>query len=177
MKMKYKQKNIKLGIVSAIALGSIGLSSASFAGSESANMLVKASVSSSCTITTTEINFGTYDSADEAAKSATTPGNVTYNCTAGTAGTVQIGSGSNVDSDNPGTDASPNRRMMNSGQYLAYSLYSDLSDTVWGNTAGAGMLLAGTGANVPLPIYGAIAAAQPSTAGDYLDTVSITLHF
>ena len=175
MKIKYKQKNIKLGIVSAIALGFIGLSSASFA-TENANLSVKASVASSCSISTSELDFGTYDTSSDTAK-AGTGGSVTYNCTNGTAGTVRIAGGANVDSNNAGTDAAPNRRMRNGGSYLNYTLYQPTPDLIWGNTALSAVALNGTGSNVTIPITGAIPAGQPSTAGSYTDTVAITLYY
>ena len=172
MKIKYKQKNIKLGIVSAIALGFIGLSSASFA-SESENLSVIASVASSCSISTSELDFGTYDPSSANAKTGT-GGSVTYNCTNGTAGTVRIAGGANVDSGDPGTAASPNRRMKNGAFYLNYKLYKALPSTVWGNTADSGIILTGTGSNVVVPIHGAIPAGQASTAGGFTDSVAIT---
>ncbi|MDB2333135.1 spore coat U domain-containing protein [Amylibacter sp.] len=175
MKIKYKQKNIKFGIVSAIALGFIGLSSASFA-SESANLSVKASVASSCSISTSELDFGTYDPSSSSAKTGT-GGSVTYNCTNGTAGTVRIAGGLNQDPDSPGTDAAPNRRMRNGGSYLNYTLYQPTPDVIWGNTAGSGVALNGSGSAINIPIAGAIPAGQPSTAGSYTDTVAITLFY
>ncbi|MDB9878495.1 spore coat U domain-containing protein [Amylibacter sp.] len=174
--MKYKQKNIKLGIVSAIALGSLGLSSASFATETAGTLSVKASVATSCTISTSELDFGTYDTAAAAAKTGT-GGSVTYNCTNGTAGTVRIAGGSNVDSTDPGTEASPNRRMVNGGVFLNYELYKTLPSTVWGNTAESGIILNGTGSDVNVQIHGSIPAGQASTAGAYTDSVAITLFY
>ena len=62
--------------------------------------------------------------------------------------------------------------------FLAYALYQDSPrTTVWGNTAGTGLVHAGDGASHAITVYGTVAAGQNVPVGSYSDTVVATITF
>jgi len=62
--------------------------------------------------------------------------------------------------------------------YLSYQLYSDSGySTAWGNTAGTGVAVTGTGSAVSTTVYGSVAAGQNVKTGNYADTVAATVTF
>ncbi len=62
---------------------------------------------------------------------------------------------------------------------MKYALYSDSGrTTVWGNTVGTNTV-SGTYAiaQLPLTVYGSIPAGQSIPAGNYTDTVTVTITY
>ena len=59
MKTKLNQSKLKLAIVSAMLLGTAGITAPAYA--LDANLSVSASIGMACTITTTTLAFGAYD--------------------------------------------------------------------------------------------------------------------
>ena len=60
MKTKLNQSNIKLAIVSAIVVGSAGISTASYATTLDDNMTVQTTVVTACTVTAPTLTFANY---------------------------------------------------------------------------------------------------------------------
>jgi spore coat protein U-like protein len=62
---------------------------------------------------------------------------------------------------------------------LNYQLYSDSARAViWGNTAGTDTVTgAGTGLAVNHTVYGSVPAAQLVPAGDYQDTITVSIFY
>ena len=172
MKMKFKQRSIKISMVSAMLAGAIGLSSASYAGTDTADLLVKSSILGACTITTTEMNFDNYDGTETIAT-----GKVKHNCTLSTATKITMGQGANAKSGS--NDTTPLRRMKHGdNDYLEYFIYSDSGRaTVWGNTEATSKGATGTGAEAEVLVYGTLPASQAQPAGNYLDTILVTITF
>jgi spore coat protein U-like protein len=126
----------------------------------------------SCSVSTSGVAFGSYDSLDGAP--ADTSGSITVSCT-GTAGEVVNASISTT----PST-----RNLQGPKTALAYQLYVDAARTQpWGDgTSGTtpltGTLTVGSNGNVnqSFYVYGRIAGGQHSAAaGSYLDTLVVTL--
>lgn len=166
-----------LSLTGALLL-SLSAATSTEAATATANLAVTASVAANCSISTAPVAFGAYDPVSANASTALNgTGTVNVTCTSGASTTVTLGQGSNANTGS--TDAAPARRMKDSGtNFLAYSLYSDTGrTTVWGNTAGTGQASTGTGSQVALTVYGAVAAGQNVPAGNYSDTVVATVTF
>src|SRR5690348_7941626 len=156
------------------------LSSVAFAGSQTANLDVTASITSNCTISTSALAFGAYDPISGAAVPGT--GTVTTACTSDVAAPyLTLGEGANPASGS--TPDAPLRQLSDNAvtpHYLAYNIFL-LSDhaTVWGNTGTTGQTgHAGDGTDHDLTTFGLIAASQHTApAGNYTDTVVATVTF
>jgi len=170
MKMKLKQRNIKISIASAMLVGTVGLSSASFA----TDFDVTATVLGACTIGATNMDFGDYDTT--AATPTEKTSTITHTCTNGQTGTILISQGSQ---ENLGgsTDAIPIRAMTYGATgTLPYTLRLGSSGgAIWGNTSGTGQSFTSTGSATPLLVYGSIAAGETVLAGNYSDTVTVSI--
>ena len=170
MKMKLKQRNIKISIASAMLVGTVGLSSASFA----ATFDVKTTVQGACTITATDMDFGTYDTTSSSPNDAQSV--INHSCTAGTSASIAISQGSLGDSGS--TDAVPVRGMTNGAYTLAYSLSTEVGGLVeWGNTKAEGTAFLSDGTSTNIDVYGRIAAGLAVYAGDYTDNLTVTVEY
>ena len=174
MKTKFNQSKLKLAIVSAMALGSASFGIHSYAATATDNLLISASIATSCTVVTTDIAFGNYlPLTTHATASLDGTATITSTCTSGVAGTLTLDQGQIPLTGS--TDAAPLRGMTGG---LAYNLYTDSAHTtVWGNTSGTGVAVTGTGAGVNTTVYGAVASGQttPTTGG--ADSVVLLLTF
>lgn len=177
MKINFKQRALKLALISAFSLGSAALSISSHAGTATGNLSVTASVAANCTISTAAVGFGAYDPiVTNATANLDGTGTVTVTCTNGSATTVTLGQGANAAVGS--TDAAPTRRMVSGVNFLSYALYSDTGrTTVWGNTAGTGKAHTGTGTATALTVYGRVTSGQNVPTGSYSDTVVATVTF
>lgn len=180
MKSSSKRLHIRLAMVAAATAGILA-SSGSFADIDTENLLVSASVTATCTISTAPVAFGAYD--PTAVTDLDGTGTVTVLCTNGTAGYVTLGEGANPDATS--TPAVPVRQMAGGAAAagrLVYQLYSEATYTdVWGNTTITGLNHVGDGTATALTVYGRIPAQQNVIAGSgataYADTVVATVEF
>jgi spore coat protein U-like protein len=164
--------------ITGVLLLSLGAATSTDAATQTANLSVTASVAASCSISTAPVAFGAYDPVTTNASTALNgTGTVNVTCTTGASTTVTLGQGANPGAGS--TDAVPARRLGDGAtHFLTYSLYSDSGrTTVWGNTAGTGLANTGTGSQVALTVYGAVAAGQSVPTGSYSDTVVATVTF
>ena len=172
-KMKTK---LKLAIVSAMLVGSAGLSTAGYAATDSESMRVETSVLMSCTVSAPTLTFPSYD--PTAASDTTGTSVITSTCTNGGGAKITMGLGSAVASGS--TDAAPIREMTGGdGTKLGYQLYKDSgpSPVVWGNTSETGKsFTAVSGANTDT-VYGTITAGQLASVGAFFDFVLVTLTY
>ncbi len=147
------------------------------AGTATANLSVTATVSASCSISTTPLAFGAYDPVGaQAATPLDATGGVVVTCTSGAATTLTLGQGQNANSGS--SDTTPLRRMASGGNFLSYTLYQNPAhSTVWGNTSGTGVSHTGTGTATTVQVYGRIPAAQNVASGSYADIVVATVTF
>jgi spore coat protein U-like protein len=155
----------------------LALSGAAFAGTETSDLPVSATVAASCTIDASGgLAFGAYDPiVVNKTTDLDAQGTILTTCTNGSTVTVTLGQG--VNADGASTDAAPVRRMVGaSSNFLAYQLYTDNGrGTVWDNTTGSDVV--GTGTAVSTPVYGRIVAGQNVAADSYNDTVVATITF
>lgn len=137
------------------------------AQTKTAQFAVRAQVVADCQITAQDMNFGTYSSA--AAATASTPLNL--RCTPGSAATVSLDGGSS---------GNPQARYMVGPANLNYQLYRDaaLQDPI--NTGGAAFQLQGsqnTGQTVVFTVFGQVPAGQIVPAGNFVDTIRVTVQY
>lgn len=137
------------------------------AQTKTAQFAVRASVVADCQITAQDMNFGTYSSASAA--TASTPLNL--RCTPGSAATISLDGGSS---------GNPQARHMTGPANLNYQLYRDaaLQDPI--NTGGAAFQLQGsenTGQTVVYTVHGQIPAGQTVPAGNFVDTIRVTVQY
>ena len=176
MKTKFNQSKLKLAIVSAIMACSAGLSASSYAETTTATMTVTSSVLTACTMTTGDLTFGAYDPSTQANVDGTAT--ITSTCTSGGGVTITLGQGTNADTGS--SDAVPLRQMADGTNRLKYHLYGDTDrNGVFGNTAGTGQNVLGSGSAETTTVYGRIAGSENAgtAAGTYTDGVLVTLTY
>ena len=121
-----------------------------------------------CSITGGTLDFGTYNSGQQADASA--EGSISYiNCAAGTLD-IALDGGTSGDIQA--------RQMANGDSTLQYQLYKNsAASQVWGTGSDAlqqQLLVPGSG---DIAVYGRIPGGQNAPAGTYTDTVNVTLTF
>ncbi len=133
-----------------------------------------ATAEAACTISTTAVNFGTYNVFAASPDDAT--GRITYRCTAPRPPLVRI------QLDTGGAPTFNPRQMRRSSETLNYNLYRDSTrSTIWGD--GTGGTQAYTQSNpqlnrdIRVDVFGRIPAGQDVTAGSYTATVTATIFF
>jgi len=130
-------------------------------------------ISASCTVTATNLAFGTYTATSATALTGTSTVNV-Y-CTSGTPYTVALNIGSGG-----GTFAA--RDMANGANLMSYNLYTGAAHTtIWGDGTTSTSTVAGTGVGVltssPNTVYGNIPIAQDLPPGTYTSTITVTVTY
>jgi len=134
---------------------------------------VSARVEAVCAVTATDLDFGAYSSQNASPQPGTTMLQAT--CTPGTTYNVGLNAGTS-------TGATINQRKMSAtpaSNQLNYQLYSDSSHTtIWGNTSGTDTVTgAGTGLAVNHTVYGQIPGGQNVPAGNYQDTITVSIFY
>lgn len=129
---------------------------------------VEATVNRSCTVSATNINFGTRS---DLLTNADATGTLTINCTVGLPYSIALNGGL--------SNAQPTQRRMTLGSSaVIYGLYSNSARTVpWGNAANQIVPGTGTGAAQNVTIYGRVAPQATPARGTYTDTVVVTINY
>jgi len=141
------------------------------AATQTTTFNVTATVAAACTISATDLAFGTYSPA--AALPTDASSTVTTTCTLAAPYNIGLNAGT-------GAGATVAARKMTSGaNLLTYSLYQDAARlVVWGNTIGTDTVaLVGTGLAVPTTVFGRIPALQNVPVGGYADLITATVTF
>jgi spore coat protein U-like protein len=159
-----------VGAAVACVLGAWGV----HAATATATLSVSVTVAANCTVTTSALNFGSYDPVVANASSPLNgTGTVSVACTKGAAPTIGLNLGSNV-------SGSTRRLADGSGNFLDYEIYSDSTRlVVWTNT-GAGLVAPGPAPGKGarnLTAYGQVPGNQDVPPGSYSDTVTATVNF
>lgn len=157
----------RFAIASSLLAGTVALPAA--ADTDTDVLTVMVTVQEACEISGSTLDFGTYTGGQENALNG--QGQISY--TGCAAGTLVI------DFDG-GTSGDVQSRQMSgdAGGTLGYQLYRNASRTqVWGTGANALQVqLIEPGAG-NIAVYGSIPGGQIAAAGNYTDTVNVTLTF
>ena len=123
-----------------------------------------------CTVTSSGVVFGSYDTFSSTPLDGTGPIQIVCN-----------GNPSFSISLSTGGSGSYAPRAMASGSYrLNYNLYTDAArTTIWGNGTGGTQTVSGTSPKpvIDATVYGRIPARQNAAMGNYSDTVTVTVTF
>lgn len=156
-----------LGVLSTLALGL--LSGQAQAATATTTFSVTATMMANCTISATNLAFGSYTTALVDATST-----ISVTCTKSTTYNVGLNAGAS-------TGATVTTRKMTGpgGDTLAYGLYQDSAHTInWGNTVGTDTVSGtGNGSAQTLTVYGEVPAGQFVTPGAYTDTITATITY
>ncbi len=139
---------------------------------ETTTFNVSATVGASCSVSASDLGFGTYDQLSATNTDATTSLDVT--CTSTTTYEVGLDAGT-------GTGGTTSVRVMtyDTTNYLNYAMYQDAGRTTnWGDNAGVDTVSGtGTGSSQALTVYARIPALQSIAPGAYTDLVTVTVTF
>jgi spore coat protein U-like protein len=170
---KNLQRLASLATLSTLLLA--GTAAPSLAGTATSSFAVTATVANSCIVSSTTLAFPTYLPTSASATTGSTAVDVT--CTLGAPYTVALSNGSGTGAD-PTAGASGRKMTGPSSALLGYNLYQDAGYTqAWGSTGVYLLSGTGTGVQVPLTVYGRIPASQVAAAGNYTDTINVTVSF
>lgn len=138
-----------------------------------AGLLTAPAAQAACTISTTGVNFGTYNVFQGTPDDA--DGQVTFRCT-----TFELFV--RIDLDRGGAASFNPRQMRQGSEILSYNLYRDASrSTIWGDGTGGTQnfvqIFVPANQNINLTVYGRIPAGQDVRAGAYTNTVTATIQF
>ena len=169
---------VRLAVLPMVAMG---VMSVAHAGTDETNFQVRITITESCdikTIAATDVDFLSHVRAS-ATSSIDAAGNLSVNCSKDTPYAIALDMGQN----SSGSVASAsNRRMVLTGNYVAYGLYRDASRTqLWGNVSGVGgdtLTGTGTAAAQNIPVYGRVLPSAINVpTGTYVDTVKATISY
>jgi spore coat protein U-like protein len=132
--------------------------------------LVKTTVQAVCVVSATELNFGSYSSGTGPLLGTSV---VQPTCTPGTTYNIKLNGGS------AGGSIYGGRQMASGANKLNYQLYRDSARAnIWGETTGTDTVQdIGTGVAKSHTVYGTIPGAQAIPAGNYQDTITVTISF
>lgn len=148
----------------------LAVAAPAYAGSDTDAFTVSATVLDSCSVSANDLDFGNYDPVAGAPLDAATT--VVVTCTNGTGYDVALDAGLGAGA----TIAT--RRMTAGAETLDYSLYTDAGRTdLWGEAGGDLVSGVGNGAAQTLNVYGRVPINQPAPAGDYEDTITVTVTY
>ena len=177
MKTKLNQSKLKLAIVSAMLLGTAGITVPAYAATDTATMAVSTAVSMSCTIAAGAMTFASYDPTATVDNDANA--SITSTCTAGGAAVITMGQGTNPQSGS--STAAPVRAMSSGGdvpEILLYQLSMGSAEgAVWGDTDATGKAITADGTAQPFTVYGRIGKNQTVSSGAFTDSVLVTLTY
>lgn len=141
------------------------------AGTATTTMGVKITIPNACdsTVAATDMDFGAPTGPLTAAIDKTST--ITVTCTKDATFSIGLDGGGSGDTT---------ARVMSdgNGNTVGYQLYSESTrTTVWGNVAGSMPSETGTGTSQGITVYGEVPAQNTPPAGDYSDTVAVTVTF
>ncbi len=172
-------KQIMLGL-SALAL-SASLTPAAYAATDTGTLTVKARIGAACTLKTKNatLDFGNLSTISDKDHDANT--SITMNCSKDQAYSIYMGSGLHA----PDWSAYVKRMMSSGSGLLQYEIFTDStyvnawSDKYWDSRFPKIHIVQGTGngTDQKIPVYGRIGKQTTPPAGDYTDTVAITVEY
>ena len=161
----------KLSLLAVALLASAAVPAMAASNPATANFNVTLTVQKACTVTASDMVFGTHDFTE--ATNIDNTSTISVKCTKGTSYGVAL---------SKGNGASETARVMKgatTADTVAYALYNDSGRTVnWGTAAGALTGQTGTGSAQSLTVYGRVApAALNVTPDNYSDIVAVSVTY
>lgn len=159
-------------ITCAMFFGALWATQPASAQTATTTFPVTATVLTSCSVTANPLAFGSYNPTAATPLDATTTLSVL--CTVGTSFTVGLNAGTA-----PAATVTT-RQMSNGTNRLNYALYQEAGRTTnWGNTPGTNTPAPTTApiAASSLTVYGRVPAGQNVPAGNYTDTITVTVNY
>lgn len=158
------------GVLLLSAVATISCAIAAHAATRSATFRVSATVQSDCTITATDLAFGTLGLLAANVDAAST---LTITCTSGANYQIAL---------DPGTASGStieDRKMASGTNALGFQLYRNAARTqVWGQTSGMDTLGgSGTGSVATVQVYGRIPPQMTPPAGTYETQITATISY
>jgi len=131
------------------------------------------SAQAACSLTSTTVLFGSYDIFSSTPLD--TLGQIIFRC-------ANNDHNISISLDKGGAPTFDPRRLLNGANTLNYNLYLDAArTTIWGDgTGGTQNLFVQNPANnrdISIPLYGRIPAGQSTSAGNYSNTLTVTINF
>ncbi len=125
-----------------------------------------------CSVATTAVNFGSYNTLSASPLDAT--GTITVTCSPTATVTIAIGPSPHSGGFNP-----RKMKLTTGSEFLNYNFYTDVNRTIiWGNgSSGTGTLNARVQKNFPVvsTVYGRIPPLQDVVSGPYNETLVVTI--
>lgn len=162
----------KMKLAAAVMLAAMTAAGPANAVQISANMNVKITITNQCKVSTpTSMDFGSYGVLDTAVD---TTASFSVTCTTSQGYTVGFGAGN-------GSGASTTTRKMTLGaNTVDYQLFKNtarLPADNWGIAGGELVAATGNGTAQTYTVYGRVPAQSTPPAGDYTDTVAVTVTY
>ena len=167
----------KHAIAVASLMAAVLSSGQAAAATATADFQVKLTITAACSVvagTASDINLGSHASTES---NIANSNNIKVTCTKNTPYTIGL-----APSNGNATGAGVMTRTTTPTDTVAYQLYSDSNHaTVWGNNAAVGVVAngvgdTGTGAEKSHMVYAVVPSAN-SSAGNYVDTVTVTVNY
>lgn len=157
-------------VLAFAAMSLFAFAPAARAANASTTFSVTATVLASCNVSAGTLAFGNYSPSAQSDATST----IDIVCTNGTPYTVALDGGS--------TASNVAARAMNdiSAHTLSYGIYTNATRaTIWGDGTGATVTQSGTGSGgtQALTAYGRVPASQFVAAGNYSDTITVTVTY
>jgi spore coat protein U-like protein len=158
------------GMDAEIKYGTVGLGCGTLPSTATTTFNVTATVPTTCTIATNNLNFGTAGVLTANTDATTT---VAPDCTNGTPYNIGLDGGLS------GAANPTQRKMTKAAEFVLYGLYRDSARSLpFGNTIGTNTLAGtGTGLAQSATVYGRIAPQATPSPGTYNDTIVVTLTY
>lgn len=137
---------------------------------------VNATISSSCTVTGSNLNFGSAIDPLAVGVPLDATSTLTVSCSNSTPYAVSLNAGANAG----GATNFTSRAMKSGSDTLSYQLYLDSGrSTVWGDGTASSSSKSGTGtgSTQSIPVYGRIPSLANVVPGSYTDTVTVTVSY
>lgn len=162
MKVRRARRSHAAALIAALAFAT-----PAWADDDDDQFQVTATVLATCEVTADDLEFGDYDPIAASDLDAATTLSLT--CTNGTDYELSMSIGAG--------ESTAARYMRDGAEQLAYILYQDTNrTTLWGANGGVDTL-DGTGTGTPdvIDVFGRIPMQQAAPAGDYADTITVTV--
>jgi spore coat protein U-like protein len=166
-------------VITSLGNGTVGTPSNTCTGSTGVNwwatmsFTVTVTLQASCVVSATNISFG---SAGLLTSNIDATGTISVTCTSTTPYQIALGYGNGI-----GAGGGARARYMPgpSGSQISYNLYSDSGrQTIWGNSLGVDTLQkTGIGSDQDWPVYARVPPQTAPAAGNYSDTVVVTVTY